>query len=129
MCRIHTKASFWLYQPDDVVLYYLTSELNRQPVSESGAGGQPERYHTRLAAGTHYSNATVVLPWIATAQNEPLRTLAIPTAPPHVSANLWTERSAFDRGGAEELAKGPRLHRAQLNDRLGHRTEVVSGAD
>lgn len=63
------KASFWLYQPDDVVLYHRTSELNRHPVSESGAGRQPERYHTRLAAGTHYSKATVVLLWIATAQN------------------------------------------------------------
>jgi len=30
-CRIHTKPSFWLRQPDDVVLCHLTSGLSHLP--------------------------------------------------------------------------------------------------
>jgi hypothetical protein len=116
-----------------VVLRHLASELNWHPASEAGTGGQPERRHTRLAAGIPYSNATEVLPWIATAQNEPftepLQTLAVPTAPPRFSDNLGAGRPAFDHGGVEELAERPRLRRASLNDRPGCRTEVAPGAD
>ena len=35
-CRIHVKASFWLHQPNDVVLRHLTNELNHHPAPASG---------------------------------------------------------------------------------------------
>lgn len=51
-CRIHTKSSFWLYQPDDVVLYHLTSELNRHPASDHGGAeelaGRPRLHRAPL---------------------------------------------------------------------------------
>ncbi|MDQ3765064.1 MAG: hypothetical protein M3460_27225 [Actinomycetota bacterium] len=41
-CRIHVRASFWLRQPDDVVLRHLAQELNHRPASTPGTGGQPD---------------------------------------------------------------------------------------
>ena len=35
-CRIHVTASFWLRQPDDVVLRHLATELNHYPAPVSG---------------------------------------------------------------------------------------------
>ncbi len=40
-CRIHAKASFWLRQPDDVVLRHLASELNHRPAPAAGTGRRP----------------------------------------------------------------------------------------
>ncbi|MGH4007579.1 MAG: hypothetical protein ACRDTH_05320 [Pseudonocardiaceae bacterium] len=37
-CRIYVEASFWLRQPDDVVLRHLTSELNHRPTPAPGPG-------------------------------------------------------------------------------------------
>lgn len=36
-CRIYLEASFWLRQPDEVVLGHLASELNHRPAPVQGA--------------------------------------------------------------------------------------------
>ncbi len=48
-CRIHVEASFWLRQPDDVVLRHLASELNDRPARAQGTGGRPDRFGTTRA--------------------------------------------------------------------------------
>ncbi len=85
-CRIHVKASFWLHQPDEVVLRHLVG-LNHRPVPAPGTGGRPDRCHTTRAAPTRDPDATEVLPRIAAnpdePSTEPLQTLAVPTPPRH----------------------------------------------
>ena len=61
-CRIHTKASFWLRQPDDVVLRHLASELDHRPAPAPGAGGRPDRCHPTRAAATRDPDAIEVMP-------------------------------------------------------------------
>jgi hypothetical protein len=67
-CRIHTKASFWLRQPDDVVLRHLANELNHRSIPAPGTGGRLDRCHPTRVDATRNADATEVLPKIAADQ-------------------------------------------------------------
>ncbi len=61
-CRIHAKTSFWLRQPDDMVLRHLARELNHRPAPAPGTGGRPDRCHPTQPAATRDPDATEVVP-------------------------------------------------------------------
>jgi hypothetical protein len=62
-CRIHVEASFWLRQPDDVVLRHLAHELNSTvptpPRHSSGRVGWPDPDHGGIGAHSSASGPAV----------------------------------------------------------------------
>ena len=75
-CRIHVKASFWLRQPDDVVLRHLASKLSHHPAPAPGTGGRPDWCHPTRANATRAADTTEVLPKIAADQRRTVQRTA-----------------------------------------------------
>ncbi|MDQ3763835.1 MAG: hypothetical protein M3460_20155 [Actinomycetota bacterium] len=144
-CRIHVKASFWLRQPDEVVLRHLAQKLNHRLASAPGTGGRPDLGHLAQPASTGAQDVTQVGPRIAVDQSKPssesLQTLATPTPPRHRGGAPRAGRSDPDHGGTGVHPDSLRSRRAPFDDHTpypgqasclvvsGRSTEVLPGAD
>lgn len=60
-CRIYLAASFWLRQPDEVVLGHFASELDHRRVPVRGTRRRPERCSTTRVVPADDPDATEVL--------------------------------------------------------------------